>query len=86
MDVERWRQRSQQTRSGGSAAALSTPGDDSTFNIVVLGRDSVGATGLGARSLNVVRDPPRVGCKCSAVDAGLMWVALRVVARRRRRG
>jgi len=56
-----------------------------SYNFVVQAKDSVGATGLGAFSLNVKRDPPRQGCKCSAIDAGLMWVALLAVARKRRR-
>ncbi len=66
----------------GTVDAMTTIG---SYNFVVQAKDSVGATGIGAFSVQVKREPPKKGCSCSAAEAGLIWAALLVVARRRRR-
>ncbi|MBL8949230.1 MAG: putative Ig domain-containing protein [Myxococcaceae bacterium] len=70
-------------RVSGTIDAAATQG---TYNFSVLARDGVGNVGIGSFSLLVKTDPtPISGCGCSAADAGFVWAALLVLARRRRK-
>lgn len=57
-----------------------------TYNFTVEGKDTTGASGLGAFSINVQKEVRATGCGCSAGLDGLwMLAALLPLAARRRR-